>query len=176
MRSEIKVIFAVVLLQKVARRDVAKTAAQNSQPALTAHIPEYGKMAWEKSVIQGDRSIQEDVVTSANDQQAVVRRQGVHRRGVVDGLTFQPALHEVFREKPFPGDLGGRQALVVNEGVNHLFIDLQKVCDFPGGEKSVAGMGFHAETLVVMVSVSGNAAKRQKRIQQKQLTILQLSE
>jgi hypothetical protein len=41
-------------------------------------------------------------------------------------MALQPMFYKAAREEPFTRDLGRRESLIGNKGVNHLFVDLEK--------------------------------------------------
>ncbi len=51
---------------------------------------------------------------------------------IVNSLVFQPLFHEMSGEKPLSRHLGGWEPLVGNKSIDDLFINIQKMGNFPG--------------------------------------------
>jgi hypothetical protein len=83
-------------------------------------------------VEQRNGAVQEKIVASGDDQKPSIGSfAGISFREI-DRVGLHPLFHEMQREQPLAGDLGGGQPLLGDEGVNHLLIHIEELGHFLG--------------------------------------------
>jgi hypothetical protein len=54
---------------------------------------------------------------------------------IIKNIRLKPIFNKPPREKPLAGNFGGRKPLIIDQGIDHLVIDMKKLRDFFSGEK-----------------------------------------
>ena len=114
---------------------MAQVPFKGPDPPHTPEIAKYRHMVRVEPIEERQGPVQKDVVAPAHDKESVIRGKEIGGFGIVDGLVLQPLLHQLTRKEPLAGGLGGGKRLFRNEGVHHLFVDIEKLRDLPGVEK-----------------------------------------
>jgi len=125
--GKVEIIFLVVILQEVAHADMTYPPPQTFE---TTHAAEVGEKTDSFRLLgmkQGQSSLKEQVVAPGQEEHPVFGRGAVARFFIIDDMGLQPFLHQPSRKKPFAGDLGGWQSLVVDQGIDHFFIDIEEL-------------------------------------------------
>ncbi len=114
---------------------MAEPPAKTAQSAHAADVGEKGKGFSGCSVVQRQGLLKKGIIAAGKKQPAAVRRQGRSRGRCVDHVEFQPFLDEAFWEQPFAGHFGRRQSFVIDQRIDHFFVDLEQVGHLFGGNE-----------------------------------------
>jgi len=109
---------------------VAEILAQRVQPAYASQITENGNLLGIHGVEERNGFVEEQVIASGDDQQAVIRWELLGRFGEIACIGLDPPFHEVFGEEPFSGDFSCRQAFFGDQRVHHFFVYIEKGGNF----------------------------------------------